>query len=440
MRRALVRFALFTFAASAGGVAACNPSDPTSPAPDGGTPSTCVAPSGPVIEHQATITADETWSADSVHLVTFGFSIKKGATLTIAPCTIVKLKAGYSITADGGNLVAQGTPSEPIQFVADDPSQPWGSIMVYAPGTAKLAYATLSDLGATSGFAGVEALGDQLLPSQEILDVDHVTIKNSQNYGVSLRAGGAFTKTSNALTITGGKKSPVRSLPRLLSNLPVGSYTGNAVDEITIAPENYGDVNYEDVTFHDRGVRYRVGDPNTGTRFWIGPSHFTLTIEPGVKLAFGAAGLIETKTDKGSTGVLSAKGTAEKPIVFTSASATPAAGDWQGVVFDAADPGNALDHVEVRYGGGPSGANSFHCEPDGGFSKSEDALVTIYGEPSSAFVTNSLLSQSKGAGIDLAYTGASVDMRPTNTFEGIGGCKLTTPRPKTGQCPVQACN
>jgi hypothetical protein len=437
MRFAIV---LLGLGVSLAGLVHCDPATSTTP-DDGGVASTCVAPTGPVIEHSATITADETWGAENVHFVKFGFSIKKGATLTIAPCATVQLGAGYSITADGGNLVARGTPSQPIRFVAADPGQPWGAIVVFAPGTVKLAYATLSDLGATSGYGALEARGDQLLPAQEILDVDHVTVKNAQNHAVSLREGGAFTKTSQALTLTGGTKSPVRAAPRLLGNLPTGNYTGNAVDEITIGPEAYGDVNWEDVVFHDRGVPYGVGDPNSSARFWIGPKRYTLTIEPGVKLAFRANGVIATKADQGTTGVLVAKGTAEKPIVFTSASPTPTAGDWQGIVFsEAADPANALDHVEVRYAGGPSGANGFHCDPDGGFGKSEDALVTIFAEPGAPFITNSVLSNSKGAGINLAYTGAVVDMKPTNTFELLNGCKLTRPRPKTGQCPVLPCD
>ena len=422
--------------------ARCNPSDSTVNNPDAAPVNECPAPSGPVIEHKSTITADETWSADSVHRVTFGISIKKGATLTIAPCAIVKVGPAYAIVADGGNLVAEGTATGPIQFLADDPSQPWGFIQAFAPGTIKLAYATVSDAGgeATNSFGAIEARGDQLLPAQEILKVDHVTVKGSKNYGVSLRAGAAFTKDSAALTITGSAKSPIRVLPRLVSNIPTGSYTGNTDDRITIAPENYGDVNVEDVTMHDRGVPYRVGDPNTGTRFWIGPQHFTLTIEPGVKLQFGTAGLIATKENNGTTGVLVAKGTADTPIVFTRAAPAPAAGDWQGIEFSKVlDAANALDHVEVRYAGGPSGANSFHCETDGSFSKSEDAAVSIYVKPG-AFITNSLFSDSKGAGINLAYSDDYVDLKATNTFNAIAGCSVTRPRAKTtGACTASPC-
>jgi hypothetical protein len=58
----------------------------------------------------------------------------------------------------------------------------------------------------------------------------------------------------------------------------------------------------------------------------------TLTIEPGAKVqgksGANTAALVITRGAK-----IIAKGTAEKPIVFTSASANPASGDWGGIVI-----------------------------------------------------------------------------------------------------------
>jgi len=73
----------------------------------------------------------------------------------------------------------------------------------------------------------------------------------------------------------------------------------------------------------------------------------TLTIEPGVRLAF--------KVERGLTvknGKLVAKGTAEAPIVLTSANPTPAAGDWNGVIFEEQHLlGQVLEFVTVEYAG-----------------------------------------------------------------------------------------
>ena len=46
----------------------------------------------------------------------------------------------------------------------------------------------------------------------ELLHVDHVTIKGSAGYGVSLREGGAFDKTSTDLTITGSALAPASAV------------------------------------------------------------------------------------------------------------------------------------------------------------------------------------------------------------------------------------
>lgn len=427
---------LIAGALSVGAFVGCEPSSST-PTPDGGVVNECPTKTGAPIEHNATIQSDETWSADSVHIVTFNISVAKGATLTLPPCTVVQVKDGHSISIDDGALVAVGTASRPITIGAFDKSSPWGVLMVFAPGTAKLAYATLSDGGVsgTSYFANLEARGDQSLAAQEILDVQHVTIERSGGYGVSLRGGGAFTKTSTDLTIRGAAKAAMRVLPRLVSNIPVGAYDGNGEEGIVIAPEAYGDVNVEDVTLHDRGVRYRVGDSFTSARFAVGPNAYTLTIEPGVKLAFGASGWLETKDN----GAISAKGTDAKHIVFTSANPNPMAGDWTGLVFGTmAAAKNALEYVEVRYAGGPSGANSFHCQTDGSLSKNEDSLVAIYAKPS-AFIKYSLFADSAGGGINLAYSDAYVDVKATNTFERIVGCEVSRPRAKDGSCTPQNC-
>lgn len=425
--------------AAVGVVGGCEPAT-SNPSPDAAVVNECPTKAGAPIEHGATISSDETWSADSVHVVTATITVAKGATLTLPPCTVVQIKDGHNVNIDGA-LVAVGTAARPITIGAFDKSSPWGVLMIDAPATAKLAYVTLSDGGVsgTSFFATLEARGDQLLASQEVLDVQHVTVERSGGYGVSLRAGAAFTNTSTDLTVRGSAKAAMRVLARLVTNIPVGAYDGNGEEGIVIAPETYGDVNYEDVTLHDRGVRYRVGDSFTSARFAVGPMPYTLTIEPGVKMAFGANGWIETKNNGNSAGAISAKGTDAKHIVFTSASANPVAGDWAGIVFGTqAAAGNALEYVEVRFAGGPSGANGFHCQTDGSVSKNEDSLVAIYAKPSE-FIKNSLFADSAGGGINLSYSDAYVDVKTSNTFERVNGCVVSRPRAKDGSCTPQQC-
>jgi hypothetical protein len=72
-----------------------------------------------------------------------------------------------------------------------------------------------------------------------------------------------------------------------------------------------------------------------------------LTIEPGVKLRFSSGGGLMVGTAK-----LLVQGTEQEPVLFTSASKTPAAGDWNGIVLAGnTTKGTVIDHAIVEYAG-----------------------------------------------------------------------------------------
>ncbi len=75
----------------------------------------------------------------------------------------------------------------------------------------------------------------------------------------------------------------------------------------------------------------------------------TLTIEPGVtlRMAAGASFLLRK-------GALQAVGTPDKPILITSAAATPAPGDWRQwrMAAGTRSAQTLLDHVTIEYGSG----------------------------------------------------------------------------------------
>lgn len=85
-----------------------------------------------------------------------------------------------------------------------------------------------------------------------------------------------------------------------------------------------------------------------------GSSGLTLTIEAGAVVQFnpGTALIIGS----GSYGSLVANGSAAT-IIFTSSSATPAAGDWKGITFSTyAQSATSLTNVVVEYAGNTTGA------------------------------------------------------------------------------------
>ena len=79
-------------------------------------------------------------------------------------------------------------------------------------------------------------------------------------------------------------------------------------------------------------------------------SGHTLTIGAGATLRFAEATYLEVG-HKGSR--LVARGTADKPILFTSGTEMPKPGDWVGIVFDDAigKEGALLEHAIVEYAG-----------------------------------------------------------------------------------------
>ncbi len=73
--------------------------------------------------HSGTVTSNQTWSSDTVHVIDANLLIPAGVTVTIQPGTIVKLVPGVGITVQaGGILNATGTSTAPIVFTSIDDS------------------------------------------------------------------------------------------------------------------------------------------------------------------------------------------------------------------------------------------------------------------------------------------------------------------------------
>jgi hypothetical protein len=330
----------------------------------------------------------------------------------------------------------------PTPIRADDPSVSWSYIRLLAGGTASFSYATLENGGSVAdpnGLGILDVRGDVSAPRQELLHLDHVTLKTSEQFGLSLRDNATLTADSDAVTITGAKLGPIRAFPGLAGNIPAGSYTGNGMDEILIVGQ---DVMLEDTTWHERGVPYRVGDPaGNGAEVRVGGASdgapkATLTVEAGVTVKVMPTGrILMQRSSTETTGGMVAVGTSSQPIVFTSAAATPAPGDWVGLWFDGPNAKSKLDYVRVEYAGGLTYAKSFHCDLDGGLDEGEEASVLVFGEPPSAFVTHSTLAHGAGYGIGRSWSGGLVDFLPTNTFEALARCKQSYPRGPNGECP-----
>jgi hypothetical protein len=416
----------------------------------------CPAPGAPTTHAGGNLTTAETWTAvGSPHVVAGTIYIREGGKLTIEPCAEVLLAANVSINVaqplspNMGDLTAMGTAARPIRFVGMGGAR-WGSIHVITPGKVRLAHVTLEGGGAEMHLDGASLVAQGSLtttPAAADLFVDHVTIKGSRGAGVALRAAARFAAGSTQLVVERSGDDtfpyPVRINPHAIDGLPDGRYTGNGTDEILIVDEgvNMSRGLHENATLRDRGVPYHVRTVDqTGLRVGasrMGAMPATLTIEPGVIMKFEREGALEIEYSAGpqpATGILRAIGTAAKPIVFTSAAATPAAGDWRGLFYGGAiSPMNALDHVRVEYAGGDCSCGGPTCSAI----TDHDGALILSAPPPSAFITNSIFSFSLLHAIHrrYEYEGTTFDFRPTNTFTSNAGCPQTRPVVKGQTCP-----
>jgi hypothetical protein len=415
----------------------------------------CPAQTGAGTEHAGVIMTDETWTAAAgPHVITFDLYINKGA-VTIEPCAVVRVKKGYSISVGGGNpdsadarLIARGTPTKPILFTRAVAGEPWGQIAVNASATVDLENVTLSGGGdhATAQDLGgaLKMRGPGGSVPQHNTRVKDVRIENSAGHGVNVQTSGGFTADSSGLVIVDSGRVPgpdnghdtsypIYVTPPSVQTLPPGTFTGNAKDGILVGggPEDV------DETFHERGVPYRLEyDLAIGPRKSAAEGGLqTLTIEAGVKIMLLSNPSRTMSIKLGSSrGIkpeeinpvrLLAAGTAERPIVLTSASATPVAGDWGGIAWGGgATTGNVMSYVRVEYAGGDSGTANFGCGPG----DNDAAIIFTNWRPGDAFMNNVTISDSRAGGIVSGwYSDADgPNLKNGNTFVRIGnGCDVS---------------
>jgi hypothetical protein len=448
---------LFSAVLLAASLASCTPPCDTatsSCAEDAGS-SVCPALTGTVIEHSHDITSDETWAGDgTVHVWVTGASIRPGATLTIAGCGVVQVRPSIGFTLRGASgmpagLVTQGTASRPVLITNVPGSGPWSGIVSSdANQSVSLSYTTLENGGA-GAFRGsminLNAAADPGTTVTPMLKVDHVTVKHSAGTGVVLAAGAAFTPDSTELSVlegglsTADGNSAIEIGQLAAGTLPTLHVSGNVVDQIRVSASP-GTLNISrDLTLKNRGVPYyfyfdrvRVTDPQ-------GPTVPTLTIEAGVELRFddylvigsGGAG------NPAHPGKLLALGTAASPIVFTSAKATRAAGDWPGVWFREA-AGSRLENVLIDFAGGANGISSSNCKPA---MTSDNASLFLSAPAAASDFVAVRIDHARSHAINAMWNtaGFGPDLTAGFTFGALGGCRQTKNATPTGCMNAEGC-
>jgi hypothetical protein len=318
-------------------------------------------------------------------------TIEPGVTVLFDPATYLYIGQDQSNTYQRATLWAKGTASAPIVFTSSAPSPTpgsWGAI--YVGGDALMgsalswatieyagaAFSPLSNVPTDTAAVIVDSAGyTQGMVSQPLFSLTNVTIKHSGGSGVLLFGNTGFGPGSGQVTVTdwaaGGYPVVIdgNRADTIPPTLTTGATGHDGAIGILCEEQNTActgqDVIKNSVTWPALPIPYVIenyGYPNTGLCGLLidgnGTTAATLTIAAPNTLEFKKPCGIYVDDNNASTGFLVAAGTAQNPIVMTSANATPAIGDWAGIRFEQGPAGQGasqLSYVTMSYAQAPAG-------------------------------------------------------------------------------------
>jgi hypothetical protein len=404
----------------------------------------CPTPNGSKILHSHDIVADEAWAGDgSVHVVPHDIAVRPGATLTLEPCAVVQIGPRSSIAVFGdratkgpARLIATGTATRPVTISRADDREGWSALRT-GDGASflDLSYTTIEG-GGTESSPMVTLIGDgggQSLVLSPTLRAISLTLRGATNCALSLRSGAAFTADSTAVTITGGgppsttrnSNGDLQITPQALNTLPPAvAIHDNQQNRIQVSAFG-GILQIErDTRLRDHGVPYYfVFD---SVRVHSRTAIPRLTIEAGVHLLFDSTLEIGRDLDPPEPGILEVLGEPGKEVVFGPATLAPMAGDWPGILLEAA-AGSRISHARIEHAGGRSGIVTANCRPT---NSSDDAALMIgpY-TPSPTDFSDVAIVDSAGHGINSIWKNPTLSFGPDVTagftFTQINGCRQT---------------
>lgn len=329
-----------------------------------------------IVSAPSTISAPTTWTlANSPYVVRGSGTITVSSVLTIEPGVMVKFEPrrrtsrfnGLRVT-QGGRLLAEGTIDHPILFtsgmddgaggntdveggastgipgdwngiVFDGDDSRLSHVVIRYGGNLSNSFGNITARGAShveirdsemreSGWNGIwlEGLAAPIFERVRIENNSGVGVDATRAAGPAVIADSVVQGNVGALRLSVENKVDIRNT-RFLGNFPQSAVlVGDTISRDTRWPNLLGLV-YE--------------APSVG-RITVAAGA-TLTIDPGVVVRMPRRAGLYVR------GALSAVGTPDSPIVFTSMQTLPLPGDWGGIYFDRAS--GTLSHVTLGYGG-----------------------------------------------------------------------------------------
>jgi RHS repeat-associated protein len=267
-----------------------------------------------------------------------GLQLSAGTHLTLTAGTSLKIgTGGYLQVPSGAEVVAAGTVTQPVTITsaaAVPAPGDWKGIYIQGGGAATFRHCDIGYAGGSDWWWNIE------VDSANVLLEDCV-VHHGVHDGVRFEGTGALAPALRNVSIHNNAGAAIYSGARVSPQLQNITLAGNGLDAMQLAG---GALAGDHLTLQGDELNgapiVLLGDLgiNAGS---------VVTLTPGTTLAFAAQKQISVSD--GSS--LIADGTPSHPITFTTASASPAPGQWGriGVGFTGANL--LLDHCVVRYGG-----------------------------------------------------------------------------------------
>lgn len=327
------------------------------------------------------ITESVTWESGKEYVIdgTVRVGAAQEVVITIEPGAVIKFNEGAVLDLaywddSYASVVALGTEKDPIVFEANGSSN-WGYISFYKGAKdCEFQYCSFKEGGAE------EYYGNIYIEETEV-SFTNCTFSNSASTGVILREGGAFSSFSNN-SFSNIANYPISIYPNAIHTIGEDNEYETGM-LISVAGEDF--VKAGDYLWRNQGAAYKFeGSIRIGSENSAGVN---ITVEPGTVLSFSSDMYIDFAYWADTYVSFSAIGTEEDPIVFSSASPSKEAGDWESLNFYDGAIDCEFDYCEFSYGGG------------------NDYLGMIYIEETMVSITNSTIAHSESYGIILRENG-----------------------------------
>jgi hypothetical protein len=299
------------------------------------------------IEITEDITESVTWESGKTYLI--DGTIRVSGNITIEPGTIIEFTNDATLEFaywenDYATVTAIGTEDEPIIFTSASSSPKAGDyngLNFYSGANNCVFRHCVFEYGGKNEFNGYIYIEDTSV------EFSCCQFRNISNNAINLNYEGAFSTFENNTFTNIGKHA--------ISIAANNAHTIGANNNFQVS-SGYG-IYLPDAWDFDAAGTYTwlahnapyIVDGNL--RIGADGNGVNLTITPGAVIKFTAGAIIEAAYWDDDFTKIIAKGTAEDPILFTSNSSSPTAGDYHGVDFFTGARNCEFDYVTFEYAG-----------------------------------------------------------------------------------------